>query len=542
MNVNAHDLSYALRIFKHMKYLGVVPDLASYNILLKACCRAGRVDLAKNIYEEARHIAMMGKLKLDVITYSTIIKVFADAKMWQMALKIKEDMLSAGVIPNVVTWSSLISACANAGLVEEATQIFKEMLLASCEPNSQCCNSLLHACVEACQYDRAFRIFQSWRRSDFQSSCHTINYNSKGQVSQGTENSSESGNMVSFTPTIATFNILMKACGTDYYRAKSLMDEIKIAGLSPNNITWSIFIDICGSTGNVGGSVQALEAMRNNGLKPDVVAYTTAIKACVRNKSLKLAFSLFEEMKRYRVKPNLVTYKTILRARRRYGSVHEVQQCLAIYQDMRKEGYSPNDNFLKELIEEWCEGVITDKSLEKGIVGQSHSHDYIDRDTRQSVLLEKVAAHLERDISQSLAVDLRGLTKVEARIVVLAVLRMIKENYTKGDPLEDDVVIILGAMNELTGVVNHKCEVQDAVLKLLRNELGLYVVGPRLSLNRNDAENPLEREISCRNLEKIGISIDVEWSPRRPAVLRRLSVTRKSLYHWLQRRVGVIRR
>lgn len=34
-----------------------------------------------------------------------------------------------------------------------------------------------------------------------------------------------------------------------------------------------------------------------------------------------------------------VTYNTLLRARRRYGSLHEVQQCLSIYQDMRKAGY-----------------------------------------------------------------------------------------------------------------------------------------------------------------------------------------------------------
>lgn len=34
-----------------------------------------------------------------------------------------------------------------------------------------------------------------------------------------------------------------------------------------------------------------------------------------------------------------VTYNTLIRARSRYGSLHEVQQCLGIYQDMRKAGY-----------------------------------------------------------------------------------------------------------------------------------------------------------------------------------------------------------
>lgn len=34
-----------------------------------------------------------------------------------------------------------------------------------------------------------------------------------------------------------------------------------------------------------------------------------------------------------------ITYNTLLKARSKYGSLHEVQQCLTIYLDMRKAGY-----------------------------------------------------------------------------------------------------------------------------------------------------------------------------------------------------------
>lgn len=49
--------------------------MASYNILLKACCIAGRVDLAQEIYREVQDLESAGVLKLDVFTYSTIVKV-----------------------------------------------------------------------------------------------------------------------------------------------------------------------------------------------------------------------------------------------------------------------------------------------------------------------------------------------------------------------------------------------------------------------------------------------------------------------------------
>ena len=61
--------------FLYIQNLGVMADLASYNILLKACCLAGRVDLAQDIYREVQHLELSGMLKLDVFTYSTIVKV-----------------------------------------------------------------------------------------------------------------------------------------------------------------------------------------------------------------------------------------------------------------------------------------------------------------------------------------------------------------------------------------------------------------------------------------------------------------------------------
>lgn len=189
-----------------------------------------------------------------------------------MALKIKEDMQEAGLTPNTITWSSLISACANAGLVEQATKLFEEMLQAGCEPNSQCCNILLHACVEACQYDRAFRLFLAWKGDTVQETLCQDYKSSKDTILSSVQNTTNNlatklnytsdspflsfSKKFSFMPTTTTYNILLKACGTDFYRAKALMDEMKTMGISPNHISWSILIDICGGSGNVEGAIQ----------------------------------------------------------------------------------------------------------------------------------------------------------------------------------------------------------------------------------------------------------------------------------------------
>ncbi|MQL77329.1 hypothetical protein Taro_009722, partial [Colocasia esculenta] len=561
MNVNAHDLSYTFYVYRKMQSLGVIPDVASCNILLKACCLARRVDLAQDIYKEIKDMALSRTLELDVITYSTMIKAFADAKMWQMALKIKEDMLLAGVTPNIVTWSTLIGACANAGLVDQAIQVFEEMLLGGCEPNAQCCNILLHACVESCQYDRAFRFFRSWQETGFLIYSSDENRDSSNMQdgvpsSTGNETSQRTGlshdptvkyaRTVPFRPTTATFNILMKACGTDYRHAKELMNEMQLIGLFPNHISWSILIDICGSSCNVNGALQviclghisAFKTMREVRIKPDVIAYTTAIKACVENKNLKIAYSLFEEMKKYKIQPNLVTYKTLLRARSRYGSLQDVRQCLAIYQDMRKAGYSANDRFLKELLGEWCEGVLCTSTGSTELLGIGDYFRGTDKCNSQSGLIEKVVILLQKDMSENQVVDLRGLSKIEARIVVLSVLRMMKESYAHGDVIDDDMIIMTGLGKAIPGEVNHEQEVQQAITNVLQGELGLDVVVGQggIPVNKTDSDIGL-----LRTTRKSSIVLRKDELPesracvRKPQDLGVLRVTRTSLHNWLQK-------
>ncbi|XP_025983671.2 LOW QUALITY PROTEIN: pentatricopeptide repeat-containing protein At5g02830, chloroplastic [Glycine max] len=533
MNVNSHDLSYTLNLYQNMQNLGLKPDMTSYNILLKACCVAGRVDLTQGIYRELKHLESVGQLKLDVLTYSTIIKVFADVKLWQMALKIKQDMLSAGVSLNIVAWSSLSNACAHAGLVEQAIQLFEEMLLAGCEPNTQCFNIILNACVEAYQYDRGFRFFHSWKGKKMLGSSGE-GYNSnlgQGHMHNVTSmpNGISNSHILSFserfpfTPTTTTYYILLKPCGTDYYHAKALIKEMETVGLSPNQISWSILIDICGASANVEGAIEILKTMGDAGIKPGVIAYTTAMKVCVESKNFMQALTLYEEMKCYEIRPSWVTYNTLLKARSKYGSLHEVQQCLAIYQDMRKAGYKPNDYYLEELIEEWCEGVIQDNREKQGEFSSSNKSE---SERPHSLLLEKIAAHLLKRVADILAIDVQGLTKVEAHLVVLAVLRMIKENYSLGHSVNDDILIIIGATKVDENPSKHILEVQEAIIKLLRNELELEVFPARTRLALCDTA-----KLEYPNRENA-----LGFQTRRPGVLVRLKVTKKSLYSWLHRK------
>ncbi|KAH9322178.1 hypothetical protein KI387_016817, partial [Taxus chinensis] len=314
MNVNAGNLDYVLQIYKHMLNSGLTADMTTYNILLKIWCIAGKVDLAEHVYREILNRAAAGELKMDVIAYSTMIQVFGKAKMWEMAMEVKRDMISAGITPDVVTWTSLIGACANARLVEKAIQIFDEMVLSGCEPNTQCCNMLLHACVKSCQYARAFQLFNNWKKNGFYEASAEVSSNSEKLHSKNSSHRMQASSpiiyngaskMAQFKPTVITYNILMKAYGSAPYFVKSLMEEMEMMGLVPDCVSWSILIDAYGNANDLRGVLQTFRLMRKTGVRPDVITYTTAIKACVKNKNPEKAFLIFETMKKFHMQPNL---------------------------------------------------------------------------------------------------------------------------------------------------------------------------------------------------------------------------------------------
>lgn len=531
MNANAHSLSYNLSVYKHMQKLGVSPDLASYNILLKTCCNAREFDSAQEIYEEMKKKEQNGLLKLDVFTYSTMMKVFAEAKMWKMASNIKEDMRAVGARLNLVTWSSLINAYANSGLVDGAIEILEEMIRDGCQPTAPCFNIILTALVKSRQYDRAFRLFYSWKESGIRIS---LSLEQKGCLPDNftfcKEHPSSNGGTileVPFRPTVTTYNILMMACGTNDERARSIMNEMRRNGLCPDRISWSILMDIYGTSQNRNGAIQALRRMQRVGIKLNVSAYTVAIKACVESKDLNTALHLFEEMKAHQLKPNMVTYRTLLTARCKYGSLQEIQQCLAIYQEMRKAGYQAYDYYLKELIVEWSEGVLSSESVNR----EFYRLDLKDKRDKFNLFLEKVARFLQKDVDQNQTVDIRGLSKVEARIVVLSTLRKIKEKCHLGRAVQDDLVIITGhEKTSYTHVETTAVDVERAIIAVLTDELGLEVF-----IGLESRLPPISSKLKASPHARNDLEQASKHFARRPQGM--IKVTTNSLNHWLKRKV-----
>jgi hypothetical protein len=192
---------------------------------------------------------------------------------------------------------------------------------------------------------------------------------------------------------------------------------------------------------------------------------------------------------------------------------------------------------LQGLIKEWAEGLSTLPPSSSAASEEDSDKGFLEY---TEALLHKVAVHARGD-SNEYTIDLHGLSKGEARTAVLAVLRIIKERYLLGSPVQEDLIIITGMGRHSEKGVS---VIRDVVVGVLQKELGLSVMSvladapvrqDTSTLVVEDSEHSEVKNINSSESDEL-----VEIRPRRPINSGRLKVTKESLNSWLGRKVAQI--
>lgn len=114
-----------------------------------------------------------------------------------------------------------------------------------------------------------------------------------------------------------------------------------------------------------------------------------------------------------------------------------------------------------------------------------------------------------------------------------------------GRSVKDDMLIILGISERRDEAANVISGMKDAAIKLLQDELGLEVLLVEPQVKKDgwvDLQTPSANTVLLAKAGKNSLSSKPLSSTRRPVILQRLKVLRKSLNQWLQKRTDVISR
>uniref|UniRef100_K3YDB6 Pentacotripeptide-repeat region of PRORP domain-containing protein n=1 Tax=Setaria italica TaxID=4555 RepID=K3YDB6_SETIT len=114
------------------KKFSIVPDVCSYNILIKGHCLFGWSGDAFKLFEEMRRAGC----EPTVVTYNILVDVLCHEGRMVEARSLFDEMAQVGIKANTITFNVLIDGYAKTGLMDEASAAYKEMKVRGLVPDS----------------------------------------------------------------------------------------------------------------------------------------------------------------------------------------------------------------------------------------------------------------------------------------------------------------------------------------------------------------------------------------------------------------------
>ncbi|KAK8946240.1 hypothetical protein KSP40_PGU013453 [Platanthera guangdongensis] len=310
----------ALNAFLEFSPHGVRWNTASYNIVIRGLCRAGKLG------EAHRFMLKMdsdGGVLPDCITYSTIIDGYCRAGELQCAYNLLDEMRSVGLKPNEFTFNSIMAHQCKNGMASDAERVFLEMKNdAAAVPDSPVYTTMIGG------FSKNFNLSDVLRVVD----------EMKGK---------------GLDPDSATYTALI--CSLCRARritdAEMLFQEMLRKGLTADAISYTALIDGYCKNGRIQEAFQAHNKMLRVGLVPNIVTYTALADGLCKHGELEAANELLHEICRKGFVLNLWTYNSLINGLCKSGNIEQAMKTL---QDMEEAGLSPDAYTYTTLMDAYC--------------------------------------------------------------------------------------------------------------------------------------------------------------------------------------------
>lgn len=153
----AGEFDKATEMYRQMKNdFGIMPDLVTFSILVKAKCDNCKLDEALALLEDMMSLG----LKPDEVVFNNLIAGCARNENPKLGKKLYEDMVNSGVRPSNATFSILIRMFYQCKLLDEAVVYLREEPSKHrVEPEARLFLQLLQSCVRERQGKRAIEVY-----------------------------------------------------------------------------------------------------------------------------------------------------------------------------------------------------------------------------------------------------------------------------------------------------------------------------------------------------------------------------------------------
>ncbi|KAI3458153.1 hypothetical protein Pfo_014816 [Paulownia fortunei] len=234
-------------VYQQMLVEGHSPDVLTYNIIMCAKFRLGKLDQFHGLLDE------MGRsgFSPDFHTFNLLLHVLGKGDKPLAALKLLNHMKEVGVDPSVLHFTTLIDGLSRAGNLEACQYFFDEMIKHGCVPDVVCYTVMITGYVVAGQHDKAQEMFSEM-----------IN---KGQL-----------------PNVFTYNSMIRGlCMVRKFEEAWLMlKEMESKGCNPNFLVYTTLVGYLRNAGKLSEAHEVIRHMVEKGQYTHLLSKIKRYRRC----------------------------------------------------------------------------------------------------------------------------------------------------------------------------------------------------------------------------------------------------------------------
>merc|ERR1719271_275370 len=153
-------------VWEEMKAEGIASNTVTYNTMIDANARSGRMDKAEALFREMD--------APDIITYSTLVKGYCQYGDIDKGFAVLEQMTTAGKHePDEILYNSLLDGCAKQHRVDEALALVEDMHKNHVRPSNFTLSILVKLLGRSRRLNQAFTtVEETCKRFDLQANIH----------------------------------------------------------------------------------------------------------------------------------------------------------------------------------------------------------------------------------------------------------------------------------------------------------------------------------------------------------------------------------
>jgi len=310
------DVDTAEAVFKK---LGTEVSTLMLNLLLLTCVNMKQPDRALVLLQEA-HTLEAGENIVDAVSYNTVIKGFAQSSKPTKCFECLHEMRAKGLEPDDITFGTLLDVCIAGSNIGGAYEVVDLLAGSDRKMDTVMCTLFIKGLVRANCLPKAIELYEQMRQREGAS------------------------------PDIVTYSVLIKACidGHDLDRALCLLEDLRSAGRTPDDIILTHLLEGCRHAGNHVLGKKLFAEMVDSGIKPSEYTLITMVKLHGRCGAHEEAHDLVANWEaRYGAKPSVIHFTCLMSGCLRTKSY---DRAWVAYELMCQNGVRPDETTVATLL------------------------------------------------------------------------------------------------------------------------------------------------------------------------------------------------